>query len=73
LWWTGFLLWALPDRVDGSTAAPVAVGSAVAVSWIILALSRRWHAEPGWPDRIGRFLGATAIGMALLFAVVHRI
>jgi hypothetical protein len=72
-WGTGFLLWAFPGRVDSFTAAPIAVGSAVAISWTILALSRRWQAEPGWPDRMGRSLGATAICAALLHAVVYRI
>lgn len=72
-WGTGFLLWVFPGRVDSFTAAPIAVGAAVAISWIILALSRRWEAEPGWLDGAGRFLGATAIGVALLFTIVFRI
>jgi hypothetical protein len=72
-WGTGFLLWVFPDRVNSFTAAPIAVGTAVAISWVILAVSRRWRAEPGWPDRIGRLLGAAAIAAALLDAVVYRI
>ncbi len=50
------------DKVDSMTAAPIAVGGAVAVGWIALALSRRWKHEAGWVERIGRALGCAAIG-----------
>lgn len=32
-------------------------GPAVAVAWLGLALGRRARPEPGWIDRIGRFIG----------------
>jgi len=32
-------------------------GPAVAVTWLGLALSRRWRPEPGWIDRLGRVVG----------------
>jgi hypothetical protein len=54
-------------------AAPAAVGGAVAASWGILALSRRWQAERGWVDRVGQILGCIAIGTALLGLMIHRI
>jgi hypothetical protein len=62
-----------PDKVDSMTAAPIAVGGAVAVGWIALALSRRWKPEAGWVDRIGRALGCAAIGAAVLSLMVFRI
>lgn len=34
-----------------------AVGAAVALPWLGLALSRRWRAEKSWIDRAGRALG----------------
>ena len=36
-------------------------GWAVAVSWLTLALTGRWHPEPSWVDRWGRVLGWTWI------------
>lgn len=33
-------------------------GPAVALTWLGLALSRRWRPEPGWLDRLGRAVGA---------------
>jgi hypothetical protein len=38
----------------------------VALSWIFLAASRLWAAEPSWVDRMGRLIGAGAIAVALL-------
>jgi hypothetical protein len=72
-WGTGGLIVLFPDRVDSMTAAPIAVGGAVAASWVALALSRRWKSEPGWVDRVGRALGWIAIGTGLIGLVVFRI
>jgi hypothetical protein len=72
-WGTGGLLWLFPDKVDSMTAAPIAVGGAVAIGWIALALSRWWKPELGWVDPIGRVLGWAAIGAALLSLMVFRI
>jgi hypothetical protein len=33
------------------------VGMAIAVSWLMLAISGRWRPEPSWIDRTGRCLG----------------
>ncbi len=33
------------------------IGVAVAASWLLLAASGRWRAEPSWIDRAGRALG----------------
>jgi hypothetical protein len=43
----------------------VAVGGTVAIAWALLALSRQWHSEPSWIDRMGRLVGAAAIGVGL--------
>jgi hypothetical protein len=43
-----------------------ALGCAVAAGWLILALSRRWRAEPSWLDRLRRGLGVYWIGMVPL-------
>lgn len=51
----------------------VAVGGTVAVAWVVLALSRRARQEPGWIDRAGRALGATAIALALAFFAIHQL
>ena len=45
---------------------PEYLGFAVAAAWIILGFCGRWHAEPNWIDRLGRFLGAAWIGVALI-------
>jgi hypothetical protein len=72
-WGTGCLLLLFPDKVDSMTAAAIAVGGTVAVSWVILALSREWQSGPGWVDRLGQLLGCAAIGTALLGLIVFRI
>ena len=72
-WGTGGLLWLFPDKFDSMIAAPTAVGGAVVIAWIALALTRNWKPEPGWVDRMGRILGCAAIGTALLGLVVFRI
>ena len=33
------------------------VPSTVAVAWLVLAVSRKWQAEPSWIDRAGRLVG----------------
>jgi hypothetical protein len=72
-WGTGGLLALFPDTVDAMTAAPAAIGGAVAAAWGVLALSRRWKSERGWIDRVGRILGCFAIGNGLLGLVIHGI
>jgi hypothetical protein len=72
-WGTGFLVYLFPDKVDAMTAAPAAIGVAVAAGWGALALSRRWEPEPGWVDRMGRALGCAAIGTALIGLLIFRI
>ena len=34
------------------------VGFAVAASWLVLIVGRRWRPEPSWIDRCGRAVGA---------------
>ena len=72
-WGTGALLTLFPDFFDSWSAAPSAIGGAVALAWVALALSRRWQAEPGWIDQVGRMLGWIAIGLAVLRPLIFRI
>lgn len=37
--------------------------------WIVLALGRRWHAEPHWRDRLGRLMGFGWVGYWVLDGV----
>jgi hypothetical protein len=72
-WVLGWLHILLPDRLDSLSGAWIAIGGSVAAAWVVLALCRRWRAEPGWLDRLGRLLGAAAIGTALLGLVIYRL
>jgi hypothetical protein len=38
------------------------VSVAILAMWIVLAIGRRWRAEPHWRDRLGRALGMAWIG-----------
>jgi hypothetical protein len=42
-----------------------AVATAIAVTWAILAIGRRWRSEPTWLDRAGRLIGLAWIVVAL--------
>jgi hypothetical protein len=57
----------------GMLTAGIAAGGSVVVIWIILALGRKWIAEPSVADRVGRLLGVTAIVAALVGLVVFQI
>ena len=72
-WVLGLAQIAFPDRLDSIAGPFIAIGGTVAAVWLILLLCRRWNAEPGWVDRLGRLLGAIAIGTALLGLVMYRI
>jgi hypothetical protein len=72
-WVMGLLVLWFPDRFRSETAAGIAVGGTVAVVWGVMALCRRWVAEPSWVDRVGRVLGVTAIATALVGLVISRI
>ena len=45
------------DIWTGDGAAE-AIGLAVVTAWLTLLLTRGWHPEPTWIDRLGRILGA---------------
>lgn len=49
--------------------ASVPVRPAVLGAWLLLALSGRWRADPGWMDRLGRLLGWCWIGWHLLWLI----
>jgi hypothetical protein len=72
-WVTGLLhLW-FPEKFASETAAGIAVGGTVALVWGVMAVCRKWVAEPSWVDRVGRILGVTAIATALIGLFVFRI
>ncbi len=73
IWVTGLVHILLPDRLDAFAGPWIVVGSTVTVAWSLLASLRRWTAEPGWVDRLGRALGVMAIGTALLGWMMYRI
>jgi hypothetical protein len=66
IWVTGWLHRLFFGRIVDGTATAIAVGGTVALAWVCLALCRKWEAEPSWLDRMGRFLGATAIAVGML-------
>jgi hypothetical protein len=72
-WVTGLVYLCFPESLRSETGAAIVAGETVAFVWGVMALCRRWVAEPSWPDRIGRLLGITAIGAALVGLVVFRI
>jgi hypothetical protein len=72
-WVTGLVHMLIPGNIDAITGPWIVVGGTVAAAWVTLALIRKWKAEPGWADRMGRILGAIAIGNALLGYMVYRI
>jgi hypothetical protein len=72
-WVMGLFHILLPDRLDSITGPWIAVGGTVAVAWLVLAVSGNWRVEPGWIDRLGVLLGATAISAALFGLVISRI
>ncbi len=38
-------------------ASSVIVPATVVLVWVMLAVTRKWQAEPSWIDRAGRLLG----------------
>ena len=71
-WVTGLIHILLPDRLNSFNGPGIVVGGSVAVVWIMLTLCRKWNAEPGWVDRLGRTLGALAIATAFLGLIMYR-
>ena len=46
------------------------VSVAMLAFWVVLALGRRWHAEPHWRDRLGRAIGGAWIVYLFIDAVL---
>lgn len=61
----GRILETMVHKMLGGVVSP-SIGSAVAASWVAMALARRWRPEPSWIDRAGRALGWLWIGLILL-------
>jgi hypothetical protein len=61
---------ALADAFD-TTFWPYFHGPAVAVAWMVLALSGRWCPEASWIDRLGRALGITWIGLFVASSILE--
>jgi hypothetical protein len=72
-WITGALVTLFPVAFQDGNAMPSAVGGSVAVAWGVLAVGRMWESDPGWIERLGRLLGWTAIGLAVLRPLIFRI
>lgn len=47
----------LADLLMGVSTHTKLLAPTVAVAWLVLAIGRRWRADPGWIDRLGRFVG----------------
>jgi hypothetical protein len=73
IWVTGWLHRLFFGRINDGTVTAVAVGGTVALAWTCLALSRRWNAEPGWMDRMGRLLGTMSIMVGVIAVSVFGI
>ena len=68
------LAWPNPARVPFSfyqlwITVSVQVGPTVLGAWLLLVLSGRWRADPGWVDRLGRLLGSCWIGWMLFWTL----
>lgn len=48
---------------------PIATGLAVVASWLILALTRQWQAEPTWIERFGVLAGLGWAFLLLMYAL----
>jgi hypothetical protein len=48
----------------GARFSPLLLSGAVAVAWLALAVTGRWHPERSWIDRLGRALG---LGWLVIF------
>jgi hypothetical protein len=58
------------ESATGDGAAE-AIGLAVATAWLTLVLTRGWHPEPTWVDRLGRILGACWILLLLVSGMLR--
>lgn len=56
---------ALEGPVRSLSLVVVFAGFGVATRWGLLLLSRRWRAEPGWIDRLGRLVGIAWMVLSL--------
>jgi hypothetical protein len=60
-WVIGTLDYLFYPTIEPNLAAGLGIGGTVVFAWVILALSARWQGEPGWIDRMGRWLGVAAV------------
>ena len=47
------------------------VGELIVISWIVLAVSRRWRAKPDWIDRTGRIIGVLWIATHIVLSTTE--
>jgi hypothetical protein len=66
---TGYVAGMAEEAVIEFECPTVVVPAAVLLAWLVLALIRRWSAEPSWIDRAGRCLGLAWVSMVPLFVV----
>ena len=48
---------------------PHLIAPAVAVAWMVLAVSGRWRPNPGWIDRLGRSVGFAWLALLMILIV----
>jgi hypothetical protein len=73
LWITGCLDYLFSPTIEPNLAACLGIGGTVVLAWVILALSRRWQVEPGWIDRMGRWLGVAAVIQMVLGILQYQV
>jgi hypothetical protein len=52
---------------------PLPLAAAVAATWLLLVLDRRWKPEPSWIDRLGRLVALYWLGIGLIVPIVAMI
>ena len=52
---------------------PLPLAAAVAGTWLVLALDRRWRPEPSWIDRTARCLGVYWLAVGLIMPFVRLV
>ena len=71
-YWVLFSGKARPGEVSTllmNLSPPHLVAPAVAVAWVVLAVSGRWRPDPGWIDRLGRSVGFAWLALLVILIV----
>ena len=60
-----FLLFLEANYLGAQIKSEFAIGVSILTAWALLAIGRRWVAERGWVDRLGRLAGTGWIIVAV--------